>query len=129
MAASERLQQILLSDVRALNDEEKAQLETELLAEDADVGRSWGEEVDLVRIGGDGVARREDIVGHGVGDEQEVEPAGAQERSPPPCRIPSRGGHSHRDAMGIGLIALGTIVFAEGVGKEYVELDLVARSA
>ncbi|MEO7734925.1 MAG: hypothetical protein ABIY55_28480 [Kofleriaceae bacterium] len=45
MVASERVQRIL-SDVRELDDEEKAQLETELLAEDADVGKSWGEEVD-----------------------------------------------------------------------------------
>lgn len=38
-------------------------------------------------------------------------------------------GRSHRDVMGIGLIALGAIVFAEGVGKQHVELELVARSA
>jgi hypothetical protein len=45
MAVSERVQQIL-SDVRALTDEEKAQLETELLVEDAIAERGWGEEID-----------------------------------------------------------------------------------
>lgn len=45
MATSERVQQIL-SDVRALSEEEKTQLEVELLAEDAAVGRAWGEEID-----------------------------------------------------------------------------------
>lgn len=45
MAVSERVQRIL-SDVRELTDEEKAQLETELLAEDAAVERAWGEEID-----------------------------------------------------------------------------------
>lgn len=45
MAASERVQRIL-SDVRKLTDEEKAQLETELLAEDAVAETSWGEEID-----------------------------------------------------------------------------------
>jgi hypothetical protein len=45
MAASERVQRIL-SDVRELTDEEKAQLETELLADDAVAGRAWGEEID-----------------------------------------------------------------------------------
>jgi hypothetical protein len=41
MAASDRVRQIL-SDVRKLNDAEKA----ELFAEDAATGRAWGEEVD-----------------------------------------------------------------------------------
>lgn len=45
MAVSERVQQIL-SDVRELTDEEKSQLETELLAEDAIAERAWGEEID-----------------------------------------------------------------------------------
>jgi hypothetical protein len=45
MAVSARVQQIL-SEVRALTDEEKAQLETELLAEDAITERAWGEEID-----------------------------------------------------------------------------------
>ena len=45
MATSERVQQIL-SDVRALSDDEKSQLEAELLAEDASVGRAWGTEID-----------------------------------------------------------------------------------
>lgn len=45
MAVSERVQQIL-SDVRELTDEEKDQLETELLAEDAIAERAWGEEID-----------------------------------------------------------------------------------
>ena len=45
MAASARVQQVL-SDVRMLNDEEKAELEAELIAEDATTGRTWGEEVD-----------------------------------------------------------------------------------
>lgn len=42
---SERVQRIL-SDVRALTDEEKAQLETELLAEDTLAERAWGAEID-----------------------------------------------------------------------------------
>jgi len=45
MATSERVLQIL-SEVRALSDDEKAQLETELLAEEALVGSVWGAEVD-----------------------------------------------------------------------------------
>jgi len=45
MEVSERVQQIL-SDVRELTNEEKAQLETELLAEDANAERVWGEEID-----------------------------------------------------------------------------------
>ena len=45
MAVSERVQRIL-SDVRALTQEEKVQLETELLAEDVNAERAWGEEVD-----------------------------------------------------------------------------------
>lgn len=45
MAVSERVQQIL-SEVRELTDEEKAQLETELLAEDAIAEQAWGEEID-----------------------------------------------------------------------------------
>lgn len=45
MAMSERVQQIL-AELRALSDDEKSQLETELLAEDVAVGRAWGEEVD-----------------------------------------------------------------------------------
>jgi hypothetical protein len=45
MAASERVQRIL-SDVRELTDEEKVQLETELLAEDAVAESAWGEEID-----------------------------------------------------------------------------------
>ncbi|HET9625952.1 MAG TPA: hypothetical protein VFP84_31545 [Kofleriaceae bacterium] len=45
MVTSERVQRIL-SDVRALSDDEKAELETELLAEDAAVGRAWGDEID-----------------------------------------------------------------------------------
>lgn len=45
MAASARVRQIL-SDVRELSDEEKAELEVELFAEDAVIGRAWGQEVD-----------------------------------------------------------------------------------
>lgn len=45
MAASDRVRQIL-SDVGELNDEERAELEAELLAEDAATGRAWGTEVD-----------------------------------------------------------------------------------
>ena len=45
MAVSERVQRIL-SDVRELTDEEKTQLETELLAGDAVAERAWGEEID-----------------------------------------------------------------------------------
>ena len=45
MAASDRVRQIL-SEVSRLNDEEKAELEAELFAEDAATGRAWGEEVD-----------------------------------------------------------------------------------
>ena len=45
MATSERVQQIL-SEVRALSDDEKTQLEAELLAEEASVGRAWGVEID-----------------------------------------------------------------------------------
>lgn len=45
MATSERVQQIL-SDVRALSDDEKTQLEAELLAEDASVAQAWGDELD-----------------------------------------------------------------------------------
>jgi hypothetical protein len=45
MAASDRVRQIL-SDVRKLNDEEKAELEAKLCAEDAATGQVWGEEVD-----------------------------------------------------------------------------------
>jgi hypothetical protein len=45
MAASERVQRVL-SDIRDLSDEEKVQLETELLAEDAIVESAWGEEID-----------------------------------------------------------------------------------
>ena len=45
MAASDRVRRIL-SEVHELTEEEKAELETELLAEDAAVGRTWGEEID-----------------------------------------------------------------------------------
>jgi hypothetical protein len=45
MAASDRLRRIL-SEVRELSAEEKAELETELLAEDAGAGAAWGEEID-----------------------------------------------------------------------------------
>jgi hypothetical protein len=45
MATSERVQQIL-SEVRALSDDEKTQLEAELLADDGSVGRAWGDEID-----------------------------------------------------------------------------------
>ena len=45
MAASGRVQRIL-ADVREFTDEEKTQLETELLAEDVVTGRAWGEEID-----------------------------------------------------------------------------------
>jgi hypothetical protein len=45
MAVSDRVQRIL-SDVRALTEEEKAQLETELLAQDVSAERAWGEEID-----------------------------------------------------------------------------------
>jgi hypothetical protein len=45
VAVSERVQRIL-SDVRRLTDEEKAELETELLAEDALTERAWGAEID-----------------------------------------------------------------------------------
>lgn len=42
---SERVQQIL-SDVRGLTDEEKLELETELLAADVAAEQAWGMEVD-----------------------------------------------------------------------------------
>jgi hypothetical protein len=45
MATSERVQQIL-SEVRALSDDEKTQLEAECLAEDVSVERAWGDEID-----------------------------------------------------------------------------------
>lgn len=45
MVASARVRQIL-SDVRELNDDEKAELEAELFAENATTGRAWGQEVD-----------------------------------------------------------------------------------
>jgi hypothetical protein len=45
MAASDRVQRIL-AEVRDLSAEEKAELETELLAEDATAGKAWGEEID-----------------------------------------------------------------------------------
>lgn len=45
MAASDRVRRIL-SEVRELSAEEKAELETELLAEDATAGKAWGEEID-----------------------------------------------------------------------------------
>ncbi len=45
MAASDRVRRIL-SEVRELSDDEKAELETELLAEDASAGKAWGEEID-----------------------------------------------------------------------------------
>jgi hypothetical protein len=45
MAISERVQRIL-SDVRGLSDDEKLELETELLAEDVAVEQAWGAEVD-----------------------------------------------------------------------------------
>jgi hypothetical protein len=45
MAVSERVQRIL-SDVRVLTDEEKTQLETELLADNAFAEQAWGAESD-----------------------------------------------------------------------------------
>jgi hypothetical protein len=45
MVASERVQRIL-SEVSELSDEEYAQLEAELLADDAVAGTSWGAEID-----------------------------------------------------------------------------------
>jgi hypothetical protein len=45
MATSQRVQRIL-SEVRELTDEEKRELETELLAEDAAAEQAWGAEVD-----------------------------------------------------------------------------------
>lgn len=45
MAASARVRQIL-SEVRELSDDEKAELEAERFAEDAAAGRGWGQEVD-----------------------------------------------------------------------------------
>src|SRR5262249_10072390 len=45
MATSQRVQRIL-SEVRELTDEEKLELETELLAEDAAAEQAWGAEVD-----------------------------------------------------------------------------------
>ena len=45
MAASNRVQRIL-SEVRELSEEEKAELEAELFAEDAAAGKAWGEEID-----------------------------------------------------------------------------------
>jgi hypothetical protein len=45
MAASGRVRHIL-SEVSELSDEEKAELESELLAEDASAGRAWGVEID-----------------------------------------------------------------------------------
>ena len=48
MAASKRVQRIA-PDVRELRDQEKAQIDPELLAARADPGTSWGEEVDLHR--------------------------------------------------------------------------------
>jgi hypothetical protein len=63
MAVSDRVQRIL-SDVRELTEEEMAQLETELLAEDASAERVWGEEIDrrAVRVlagGTSGLSRSE----------------------------------------------------------------------
>jgi hypothetical protein len=45
MALSPRVQRIL-ADVRKLDDTEKVELETELLAQDATAGHAWGEEID-----------------------------------------------------------------------------------
>jgi hypothetical protein len=45
MPASNRVKHIL-SEVRDLSEDEKAELEAELLAEDAAAGRAWGEEID-----------------------------------------------------------------------------------
>jgi hypothetical protein len=45
VAVSERVQQIL-SDVRELTDEDKAQLEAELLVENVVANPAWGEEID-----------------------------------------------------------------------------------
>jgi hypothetical protein len=45
MAASERVQQIL-REVRGLDDDERAELETELLVQDATEGQAWGAEID-----------------------------------------------------------------------------------
>lgn len=45
MATSQRVQQIL-AEVRELTEEEKSELETELLAEDVAAGHAWGAEVD-----------------------------------------------------------------------------------
>jgi hypothetical protein len=45
MVASPRVQHIL-SEVRDLSEDEKAELEAELLAEDAAAGPAWGDEID-----------------------------------------------------------------------------------
>ncbi len=45
MAASNRVQRII-SEVRELSEEDKAELEAELLAEDAAMGEVWGNEID-----------------------------------------------------------------------------------
>jgi hypothetical protein len=45
MATSQRVQRIL-SEVRELTDEEKSELEIELLAEDAAAEQAWGAEID-----------------------------------------------------------------------------------
>jgi hypothetical protein len=45
MAASERVQR-LVEAVRQLSDTERAELDAELLVQDAAIGRLWGEEVD-----------------------------------------------------------------------------------
>ena len=64
MAASDRVRRIL-SEVRELSEEEKAELETELLAEDATTGRARGEEVDRraqrVLAGGAAGLSRDDV--------------------------------------------------------------------
>jgi len=64
MVASERVQRIL-SEVRELTDAEQAELEAELLAEDATTGAAWGAEIDrrAARVLASGAAGlgREDV--------------------------------------------------------------------
>ena len=45
MAVSERVQR-LVSAVRELSEDERAELDAELLVQDGEAGRAWGEEID-----------------------------------------------------------------------------------
>ena len=63
MAASERVQR-LLEAVRQLSDAERAELDAELLVQDAAIGRLWGEEVDrraerVLKDGARGLSREQ----------------------------------------------------------------------